>query len=145
MDGVFKKLDEHGVSPFPDDIRKALREAVRTRNFVVHYYFEQCSVLARDGNAWSYLIADLDWFSELFEVWVPSLDKWTDMLLRALGISEDELKSGREAFEEIAPDLRGEQLNALKAQLERISIDVPPLSAPAAQPALAADAQAACR
>src|SRR5262249_31164795 len=118
---------------FPDGTRNALVETVQVRNFVAHHYFEARCILATDENAEPHLIAELRWFSDLFEAWVPSLDKWADALLTALGVGEDELKSGREAFEERLPDLRRDQLNALRDSLERIGVEVPPLPVPAAR------------
>ena len=145
LKGVFLTLGELGLLPFPEDSRKALWETVRARNFVAHDYFAKRSVLAVDENASPYLITELDWFCELFEAWIPSLDKWTDMLLGALGITQDDLQSGGETFAEMASDLRSDQLNALRAQLERIGIDVTPFPADAAQPSLAADTPQSAR
>ncbi len=126
--GVFQKLAELGLSGFPDNAQKALWHTVRTRNFVAHHYFAKHKFLAQDENARRYLIDELDWYSELFQGWVPTLDKWTQMLLNALGI-EDDLESAQEVFKEVVPDLRREQLNLLKDRLARIGIEVPDVPA----------------
>ena len=53
-------------------------------------------------------------------------------MLKALGMSADDLESGQKVFEEVTPDLRREQLKLLQDRLERIGIEVPEVPAPAA-------------
>ncbi len=137
LHGVFQTLAELPVAPFPENARKALWQTVEARNFVAHQYFAKRGLLAKDESSARYILAELGWLSELFEGWVPSLDKWADTLLTAVGISADDLKSCREAMDELVPDLQQEQLTVLKESLERIGIDVPPVPALAAQPGVA--------
>lgn len=125
LHGVFQKLRELGLSSLPDSAEQALRETVQTRNFVAHRYFVERELLAKDSNALPALIAELEWFSELFDTWVPTLDKWSDMLIKALGMTDDDLRVAQSAVQEAVPDLQREHLSNLKNQLARIGVEVP--------------------
>ena len=120
LHGVFEKLPELGLSPFPDSARKVFLTTIQARNFLAHHYFHERRVLAEDKNAWPYLIAELDWYSEVFDTWVPRIDKWTDMLLNRIGINADELGSAvhklREGF---TPDQRRKHLSCSRICLNR--------------------------
>jgi hypothetical protein len=137
LHGVLQKLAELPVAPFPENAQKGLCETVQARNFLGHHYFAKRGLVAEDESSWRYVVAELGWFSELFDAWVPSLDKWADMLLTTVGISAVDLKSGQQAVDELAPDVRREQFTALKESLERIGIHVPPVPTSAAQPGVA--------
>jgi hypothetical protein len=127
LNGLLKKLGELNVAPLPEQVRRALWQTVETRNFLAHHYFPVRGALISEEGARPYLIAELDWFSELFKGWIPALDKWTDALIKAIGIGDEERKSMQQRFEESAPELRRQKLESLKETLDRIGIEIPPL------------------
>jgi hypothetical protein len=123
--GLLQELPKIGLTSLPEDVETALRQTVETRNFVAHHYFETRGVLIRNEVARPYLLAELEWFSTLFEAWIPKLDKWTDNLLSALGITSQERNDAEAMLEAILPDLCRDHLTELKSHLVKIGIDVP--------------------
>jgi hypothetical protein len=127
LHGILQELSKTSSLPLPGGIKKVLWETVRTRNFVAHHYFQARGSLLGHEPARPYLIAELAWFSEVFDAWAPKIDKWADQLLKALDIGEEELRETQGILAEIIPDLRRERLTELKSNLEKIGIDVPPV------------------
>jgi hypothetical protein len=90
-------------------------------------YFLARGILAEDPDALPTLIAELDWHSEVFNAWLPTLDRWIDMLMKALGYTDDDLKELQNIVDEGPPaDLWQDLLTELKNQLAQIGITIPP-------------------
>jgi hypothetical protein len=124
---LLRMLPDLGLSPFPENATKALRATIQARNFVAHHYFLVRGRLAEDPDALPTLIAELDWHSEVFNAWLPILDRWIDMLMKAMGYTDDDMKELQNIVDEGPPaDLRQDLLTDLKNQLAQIGITVPP-------------------
>ncbi len=132
LEGVLEKLPEFGLSALPTVVVAGLRKTVIARNFLAHHYFARRSLCGDTPDVRSLLVAELSWFSELFEAWIPRLDKWQDILLGACGISPHEIKLAEKEMDSLVPDLRSDALSDLKEVLRSVGIDVssPPAGLP---------------
>lgn len=126
-DMLLQMLPDLGLSGFPENATKALRATIQARNFVAHSYFLSRAVLTKDPDAPATLIAELEYYAELFNVWLPSLERWIDVLMKAIGYTDDDMKELQNIIDEGPPaDLRQDLLTELKNQLAQIGITVPP-------------------
>ena len=124
---LFQMLSKPGSPPFPKDAEDALLKVRDARNFVAHSYFLSRAVLTKDPDALPTLIAELEYYAELFNVWLPSLDRWSDILMKAMGYTDDDMKELQNIVGEGPPaDLRQDLLTELKNRLAQIGITVPP-------------------
>jgi hypothetical protein len=122
---ILQELSTIHVSPLPSAAEDGLWRTIRARNFLAHKYFQARGLLIEDETARPGLIAELQWLSEVFNGWVPTLDKWIDALLKVLDISEEYIEE-EDIVGEMA-NLQQEQLAKLKSDLAKIGIDVPPI------------------
>jgi hypothetical protein len=126
LKGIFAKLGDLGVTEFPDEGRLALWKTIGVRNFVTHHYLEKRGALLDDKAALPHLLSELAWFSELFHLWLPVLDKWSDLLIKAIGFSEDEIEAMRNRPDTVIEALRHDQLVSLCENLGVVGIKVSP-------------------
>jgi hypothetical protein len=127
IDSLFNIFPKLGLSHFPEDAKKLLDKTRKARNFVAHSYFISRVVLTKDPEALPTLIAELEWYSELFNSWDSVLDRWIDMLIKALGFTDDDMKELQNIVDEGPPAaLRQDLLTELKNQLAQIGITASP-------------------
>jgi hypothetical protein len=127
LDSLFEIFPKLGLSPFPKEAKEALDNTRIARNFVAHRYFLARAVLTKDPDALPTLIAELDSYSEVFNAWLPTLDRWIDMLMKAMGYTDDDMKELQNIVDEGPPaDLRQDLLTELKNQLAQIGVTISP-------------------
>jgi hypothetical protein len=122
--GLLQQLSKLGLG-FPSIAEEGLWSTVRIRNFLAHSFFAESGHLIDDEEGRLVLNAQLQWFIEVFKAWLPTLDKWTNSLLRNIGIGEEEFAEVESMFQHERAHLTRDLIPKLRQQLETIGVDVP--------------------
>jgi hypothetical protein len=100
---LLEMLPDLGLSPFPENAKKALSKTIDVRNFLAHHYFIARAPLINYPDASQTLTDELDSWSEVFNEWLPTLDRWSDMLMKAMGYTDDDMKELQNIVDEGPP------------------------------------------
>jgi hypothetical protein len=76
---LLQHLSKLGLA-FPNIGEDLLLQTVRIRNFLTHHFFAANHIIFEDVQARTLLGAQLAWFTELFDRWLPITDKWTKVI-----------------------------------------------------------------
>lgn len=106
---------------FPSITQESLSATVRIRNHLAHGFLAANHLLLDEPEACQLLSQQLEWWGEVFQTWIPLLDRLADQIIGSLGMTADEIGAVENGYAELLTEVRPELLARLRDQVHAIS------------------------